>query len=109
MFLVNQGFAGIPGPIGMPGAGANHIARRRAELVVRFACELLGLESIPQVEALQLPLSVSEFQQQLQRRYANEYPRLVMRSEATIERARLVRPEPIHLPRVVLRQGAPPR
>ncbi|MFO1400057.1 MAG: hypothetical protein U1F30_02395 [Steroidobacteraceae bacterium] len=77
--------------------------------MVRFACELLGLESIPQVEVLQLPLSVSEFQQQLQRRYAGEHPRLVMRSEATIERARLMRPEPIHLPRVVLRQGAPPR
>jgi hypothetical protein len=93
----------------MPLAGANHIARRRAELVVQFACELLGLQSVPQVEALRLPLSVSEFQQRLQRRYAGQHPRLVMRSEATIERARLVRTEPIHLPRVVLRQGAPPR
>jgi len=86
----------------------DQISHRRAELVVQFACELLGLDAVPQVETLELPLSVLEFQQQLQRRYANVFPRLVMRSEATIERARLTRSAPIRLPRVVLRQGAPP-
>lgn len=89
-------------------AAANHVALRRAELVVRLACELLGLDSVPPVEVLQLPLSVSQFQQELQRRYASVHPRLVMRSEATIERARLIRPESYRLPRVVLRQGPPP-
>lgn len=92
----------------MPRAGCNQIALRRAELVVQLACDLLGLDSVPPVEVLQLPLSVSQFQQELQRRYASAHPRLVMRSEATIERARLIRPGPIRLPRVVLRQGPPP-
>jgi hypothetical protein len=87
----------------------NQVSTQRAELVVQFACELLGLPSVPDVEALDLPLSVAEFQDQLQRRYAHTFPRLVMRSEATIERARLVRAEAcVRLPRVVLRQGAPP-
>jgi hypothetical protein len=87
----------------------NQVSNRRAELVVQFACELLGLQAVPEVEALVLPLSVAEFQQQLQHRYANVFPRLVMRSEATIERARLTRSDvPLRLPRVVLRQGAPP-
>jgi hypothetical protein len=93
----------------MPGPRGNLIFTQRAELVVQFACELLGLPSVPAVEALELPLSVAEFQQQLRSRYASTFPRLVMRSEATIERARLTRSDtPVRLPRVVLRQGAPP-
>lgn len=76
---------------------------------MQFACELLGLEAVPRVEALQLPLSVAEFQRQIQQRFARAHPELVMRSEATIERARLERREPDALPRVVLKQGAPRR
>lgn len=93
----------------MQAASSRGVAYERAELMVRLACELLGLPAIPDVEALQLPLSVSEFQRELHRRYGARHPRLVMRSEATIERARLSRGAPLRLPRVVLKQGAPRR
>jgi hypothetical protein len=93
----------------MDGDKADGVANRRAELMVRLACDLLGLADIPEVDALQLPLSVTEFQQELRRRYAAHHPQLVIRSEATIERARLIRSAPQRLPRVVLRQGAPRR
>jgi hypothetical protein len=50
---------------------------------------------------------VQEFGLELHQRYALKYPELVLRSEATIERARLVRDNLDGVPRVQLRLGAP--
>ena len=85
------------------------IADRRAQLVVQCGCELLGLQTVPDVEALQLPLSVAEFQTDLRTQYAARHPELVCRSDSTLERARLERRRLPTLPRVLLRQGAPRR
>jgi hypothetical protein len=84
------------------------IAERRARLVVECARELLGEEQSPQESTcLRLDLSVREFEQELHRRYALQHPELVLRSEASIERARLMRQSLDGLPRVQLRLGAP--
>ncbi|MCC7461028.1 MAG: hypothetical protein IT480_01060 [Gammaproteobacteria bacterium] len=85
------------------------IAQLRAELVVRFACEQLGLESVPSAGVIRLDLTVAQFQQALQTRYGRQYPRLVFCDEDSIERARLVRVRFSEIPKVMLRRGAPRR
>lgn len=85
------------------------IAQRRAELVVRCACDVLGLATVPVEPVLHLPLCVQEFEQELRRRYGHTHPELVFRTESTTERARLERRPGNTLPKVMLRQGAPVR
>lgn len=85
------------------------VAERRARLVVQCACELLGISAARAGEDLRLPLSVDEFATELHRRYAATHPTLIYRTDSTLERARLARAQFPQLPRVVLRQGAPPR
>jgi hypothetical protein len=82
---------------------------RRATLVVQFALELAGLQPEQLAGDISLPLSAAEFQRELQRRYGEAHPELAFRSSATVERARLQRSRLPHLPRVILRQGPPPR
>jgi hypothetical protein len=83
--------------------------QRRAKLVVEFAMELAGLRAVDVVGDITLPLSAAEFQRELQRRYGDAHPELAFRSMATVERARLQRTRLPELPRVILRQGPPPR
>ncbi|MFO1265507.1 MAG: hypothetical protein U1F67_01075 [Rubrivivax sp.] len=82
-------------------------AKLRAELVVRFACELLGAEITPDGGELRLELTVAQFQQALQARYGTQFPRLVFCDEDSIERARLDRKRFAEIPKVMLRRGAP--
>jgi len=84
------------------------VAERRAQLVVRCARDLLG-DRAPVTGDLQLQLSVNEFERALRERYGNQHPDLVYRTDSTLERARLERRQFPHLPKVVLRQGAPRR
>ena len=79
----------------------------RARLVVEFACELLGLGKMPATDSLRLDMSVEDFTAAFERRYGMEYPKLVFRGDATLERARLHRRDNPKLPRVVLRKGRP--
>ena len=82
---------------------------RRATLVVRFAMELAGVVPEQVSGDITLPLSAAEFQRELQKRYGVAHPELAFRSMATVERARLQRDRLSHLPRIILRQGPPPR
>ena len=82
---------------------------RRAKLVVRFAMELAGVSPQQVSGDITLPLSAAEFQRELQRRYGDAHPDLAFRSMATVERARLQRTRLPELPRIILRQGPPPR
>lgn len=84
-------------------------AKLRAELVVQFACELLGAATAPDGGQLKLELTVAQFQQALQARYGTQFPRLVYCDEDSIERARLDRSRFAEIPKVMLRRGAPPR
>ncbi len=84
------------------------VAERRAQLVVQCARDLLG-EAAPSSGDLHLPLSVIEFERALRDRYGVAHPDLVYRTDSTLERARLERRQFPHLPKVVLRQGAPRR
>lgn len=83
------------------------IGLRRARLVVRCATEVMGKEVHHGAEPLQLQLSAAEFELLLQSRYGKAHPELVLRTESTIERARLDRTRWPELPKVLLRQGAP--
>jgi hypothetical protein len=85
------------------------VSERRARLMVRCACELLGLDETTATGDLQLPMSVAQFENELRARYASAHPDLVYRTDSTTERARLDRSRLPGLPRVILRQGAPPR
>jgi hypothetical protein len=85
------------------------VAERRARLVVRLACELLGLDPAQTATDLHLPMSVAAFEAALRSRYAASYPELIYRTDSTLERARLERARFPQLPRVILRRGAPPR
>ena len=82
---------------------------RRATLVVHFAMELAGVAAEQVSGDITLPLSAAEFQRELQKRYGVAHPELAFRSMATVERARLQRDRLSHLPRIILRQGPPPR
>jgi hypothetical protein len=84
------------------------VAERRAQLVIQCARDLLG-ERAPATGDLHLPLSVTEFERALRERYGGLHPDLVYRTDSTLERARLERRQFPHLPKVVLRQGAPRR
>ena len=85
------------------------VAERRARLVIQCACELQGIDPAAAVSDLHLPISVAEFESELRTRYAHSHPNLIYRTDSTLERARLERARLPHLPRVVLRRGAPPR
>jgi hypothetical protein len=85
------------------------VSERRARLMVRCACELLAMDESAVVGDLRLPMSVAEFENELRARFATTHPDLVYRTDSTTERARLDRSRLPHLPRVILRQGAPPR
>ena len=91
------------------GAGRKSPFERRATLVVQFAMELAGLSAEQITGDITLPLSAAEFQRELQKRYGDAHPELAFRSMATVERARLQRERLPHLPRIILRQGPPPR
>jgi hypothetical protein len=80
---------------------------QRAALAVAFARELLGDEVPADATALYLPLTVGQFDTLFRARYAEQHPELVFRSDSSTERARLERRGLPHLPRVILRQGAP--
>lgn len=84
-------------------------AKLRAELVVQFACELLGAGTVPDGSELRLELTVAQFQRALQARYGTQFPRLVYCDEDSIERARLDRSRFADIPKVMLRRGAPRR
>jgi hypothetical protein len=88
--------------------GPPSVAERRARLVVQCARVLLG-EHAPATGDLHLPLSVTEFEYALQQHFGSMHPELVYRTDSTLERARLERRNLRHLPKVVLRQGAPRR
>ena len=92
-----------------PSAPRLLVSERRARLMVRCACELLGLNETSVTTDLQLPMSVAEFEHELRARFAATHPDLVYRTDSTTERARLDRSRLAGLPRVILRQGAPPR
>jgi hypothetical protein len=94
---------------GQSGKRRNSPFQRRARLVVEFALELAGLRASDVAGDITLPLSAAEFQRELQRRYGDAHPDLAFRSIATVERARLQRTRLPQLPRVILRQGPPPR
>lgn len=85
------------------------VSERRARLMVRCACELLGVAESTVSGDLHLPMSVVEFENELRARFALTHPDLVYRTDSTTERARLDRSRLPGLARVVLRQGAPPR
>jgi hypothetical protein len=84
------------------------ISEQRAALMVQCACELPGAATAHTGD-IHLPLSVVEFEQQLRARYGTSHPELVYRTDSTLERARLERAQLKHIPRVILRQGAPRR
>lgn len=85
------------------------VAERRARLVIQCACEMQGIDPTGVTADLHLPISVTEFESELRTRYALSHPDLIYRTDSTLERARLERARMPHLPRVVLRRGAPPR
>ena len=85
------------------------VAERRARLVIRCACELLGVAPEAVETDLHVPISVAEFEVEMRRRFALSHPDLIYRTDSTLERARLERARLPNLPRVVLRRGAPPR
>jgi hypothetical protein len=87
---------------------SSSVAERRANLVVECARELLGPQA-PHEGDLHLPLSVTEFERELRDRFGTTHPELVFRTDSTVERARLERRGLRHIPKVVLRQGAPRR
>lgn len=82
---------------------------RRAQLVVECALAILGADREQHTGDINLPLSVADFSREFQRRYSASHPELAFRTDATFERARLDRRRLPHLPRVILRQGPPPR
>lgn len=77
--------------------------------MVECALQILGRTRDECHGDLYVPLSVAQFTQELRRRYAAQHPELIFRTDATFERARLDRRRLPDLPRVVLRQGPPPR
>lgn len=83
------------------------ITESRARLVVQCAAELLGVPETSRHGELRLQLSVGEFRSELRRRYGHSHPELVLRSDSSVERARLYRTGLEGLPKVVLRMGAP--
>ena len=90
-------------------AGKLSVAERRARLVIQCACELMGVPPESATADVHLPISVREFEAELRIRYAQSHPDLIYRTDSTLERARLERARLPHLPRVILRRGAPPR
>ena len=83
------------------------VLERRATLAVEFARQLLGEPETSSAKPLVVCLRVGEFDLLFRERYASSYPELVHRSESSLERARLERRKLPHLPRVILKQGAP--
>jgi hypothetical protein len=85
------------------------VSARRAELVAAFARELPGAV-IASNGDIHVPVSVLEFEQAIRARHGSTHPELVYRTDSTLERARLERPQALqHIAKVILRQGAPRR
>lgn len=82
---------------------------RRALLIIECARALPGAKICPQTGQINLELSTRQFELELRRRYGKSHPDLVFRADSTFERARLDRHRYKDLPRVVLRQGPPPK
>jgi len=82
---------------------------RRALLMIQCARELPGATICPETGQINLDLSIKQFELELRRRYGKSHPDLVFRADSTFERARLDRHRYKELPRVVLRQGPPPK
>ena len=82
---------------------------RRALLMIQCALELPGATVDPDTGQINLDLSIKQFELELRRRYGKSHPDLVFRADSTFERARLDRHRYKDLPRVVLRQGPPPK
>jgi hypothetical protein len=82
---------------------------RRALLIIHCARELPGASICPETGQINLKLSARQFEAELRRRYGKSHPDLVFRADSTFERARLDRHRYKDLPRVVLRQGPPPK
>ena len=93
----------------MHGPVMTSVAERRAHLVVQCACQILGIDAHAAPSELHLPLSVAEFEAELRNRFGAAHPDLVFRTDSTLERARLDRRGLEHIPKVILRQGAPRR
>ena len=87
---------------------SHSVSERRAALMVRCAREIAGATVTPEAD-ISVPLSVLEFERELRARYGSSEPELVFRTDSTLERARLDRTRLKHLPKVILRQGAPRR
>ncbi len=90
-----------------PSRKRQSVLERRAQLAVEFARQLLGEPETSSGQPLVVCLRVGEFGLLFRERYASRYPDLVHRSESSLERARLERRNLPHLPRVILKQGAP--
>jgi hypothetical protein len=82
---------------------------RRALLMIECARELPGAKICADTGQINLDLSSRQFELELRRRYGKSHPDLVFRADSTFERARLDRHRHKDLPRVVLRQGPPPK
>lgn len=82
---------------------------RRALLVIECAREMPGARICPRTGQINVDLSTRQFEEELRRRYGKSHPDLVFRADSTFERARLDRHRYKDLPRVVLRQGPPPK
>jgi len=82
---------------------------RRALLMIQCARELPGAKICPDTGQINLDLSIKQFELELRRRYGRSHPDLVFPADSTFERARLDRHRYKDLPRVVLRQGPPPK
>ena len=103
------GSDGNPDAYGPVRARRVSIAERRAALVAHCALSLPGA-MVASTGEIHVPMSVVEFEQALRARFATSHPELVYRTESTLERARLERSNgQEHIPRVLLRQGAPRR
>jgi hypothetical protein len=103
-----MGDDGSPNGHADAGIRRTSIAERRAALVAHCAQALPGA-MVASSGAIHVPMSVVEFERALRARFAATHPQLVYRTESTLERARLQRSGLEHIPRVMLRQGAPRR
>jgi hypothetical protein len=94
---------------GLPPERRQSVFERRARLVVQCALSIPGMKISRWTGDIKVPLSIQEFAQEFQRRFGRSHPGMTYRAASTFERARLDRRQLKDLPRVVLRQGPPPK
>lgn len=97
------------GTHGPPPERRQSVFERRARLVVQCALSIPGMKVSRWTGDIKVPLSIQEFAQEFQSRFGTSHPRMTYRASSTFERARLDRRQLKDLPRVVLRQGPPPK